>query len=133
MLTVRETIATLLTANADLLDLGLPEDAVYQADTVDSPTEKQFLVLRWGTEQPGMGAVTRRPLTIWSYGEFGDPTTTERIAVAAGKYLSSLFDIATYDGRIGQIQDGFRGPDLQDDGWKRLVIPYNVTVNASGV
>jgi len=135
--TTRETIVTTLNDAQSLRDLGLPEDAIVQADTLDSPTVRPFVVVRWLDEQPGVGAVTPRPFDLWVYDDPGDYTRCERIGVESLKILSDLDPIKTETGWISQIRTHGRGlgrgQDLYDDGYEAVVIPFRAIAIASGL
>lgn len=129
----REWAAVRLNNSARLRDLGLPPDSVFDADTADSPTEKPFIVLRWGEEQPGMGNARVFPLDLWVYDGFGDHSRCARIADAAADELAA--DLPSAVGEEGWVYgldtkgSGLgRGGDLKDDGYDALVVPYHVRV-----
>jgi hypothetical protein len=141
LLTTRETIATLLNEDPGLRDLGLPEDAILQADTVSSPEMRPFGVIRWMDAVAGIGPVTRRPFTVWWYDEDGDYSRIDKLSARGRDLLESQGPIATFSGVISQIQgspntstNGLgRGPDLYDDGYKCVVIPWRFQAIATGV
>ena len=133
MSTARETTAELLNNNPALLELGLPEDAVIQADSAQSPTQRPFIVLRWGDQQPGLGNYTRRPMTLWVYDEEGDPTRAERIGNKACEILKSHMQVKTDTGWILEFREMLQGADLFDEIFDALVIPFNGLAVASGV
>jgi hypothetical protein len=131
MNTIRETVAIALNDSSILRDLGLPENATFQADTADSPEMRPFIVIRWGDEIQRMGPAYVRELTLWFYDEFGDYTRCESIAKAAPKYLANaLVQVPCTDGYISQILyigDGMgQGGDMADDTFNALVIPWTL-------
>lgn len=132
-LSTRELVATILNESEELRLLGLPADNVLQADTVESPESYPFIVVRWGEEEPGMGATTVRPFDLWGYDREGDYDRIERLVVAAGRILSGLDPIRKDGGWLTAIQDRKRGGDLADDGFEAVVIPYHLAAVASGV
>lgn len=131
--TTREIIATILRESPELRELGLPEGNVFQADTLDSPDSKPFIVVRWGEEETGMGATKVRPFDLWGYDDEGDYTRIERIVVAAGRILSSIDPIKKEGGWLTAIRDQHRGGDLADEGFNAVVIAYHLSAIASGV
>jgi len=140
MPTTRETIADMLAESTDLRNAGLSAsqhsddyNAVYQADTSDSPQEEFFLVLRWGKARAGMGRSNFNPLTIWCYGPIGNYTKLDRIASAAVAVLTGNDPIEKEGGWITQIRDLQRGPDARDNGYQKAVVPYDLEVVASGI
>ena len=140
-LTTRETIATILNTDTELRALGLAEDSVFQADTMESPSMRPFVVVRWLQEQPGLGSVSRRPFDLWWYGEEGSYDTIEKLGYTALRILGAIEQRVTFDGRILQVhtqpRPGIpnvgRGDDLYDDGYKALVIPFRCQAVASGL
>lgn len=132
-LTLRETVAMAVNDSEVLRDLGLPADAVFQADQADSPTMRPFVVLRWLEQQRGLAHIKRNPFTAWVYDERGDNTRAEYISDGIGEVLSSLMGIQTKTGWILEIEKGERGADLDDDGFEALVVPRNMVAIASGV
>lgn len=138
-LTTRERVATLLNNHPDLLALGLPTDAVIQADTADSPTFRPFIVIRWLDVAQRMGPVSVRPFELWGYDTEGDYTRIERILVKAAEILTgeSSVPMQTTSGCISQIKDdtlGYgRGSDLYDEGYKAVVIPWRLQAVATGL
>jgi hypothetical protein len=140
-LTTRETIATTINESTVLRDLGLPENAVFQADTMESPTMRPFVVIRWLQEQAGIGPVSRRPFDLWWYGKEGDYDTIEKLGVTAQGILGIMEQVETVSGRIMRIHTTpipsvpniGRGDDLWDDGYKAPVIPFRCQAVASGL
>jgi hypothetical protein len=137
MATSREFIATLLNEAPSLKALGLEDNAVVQADTVDSPTMDMFIVLRWLDERPGMGAVTRRPFDLWIYDRPGDYDRVLRVGRQALLILDAVEQSPIEGGWITRIEtkrDGLgRGSDMYDEGYERLVVPFRAMAIASGL
>ena len=104
--TARDTVAQFLSQSDELRALGLPEDAVYQADTAESPSQKPFIVIRWGDTETKMHTSWVDPVDLWVYDDFGDYTRATKIAKAAARILvENVVDIKTSDGRISQMGD----------------------------
>jgi hypothetical protein len=123
--------------NEILTELGLPTDAVLQADTATTPTMRPFIIVRWLDEQPGIGPVSLRPFDLWGYDEEGDYTRIERILKDAADILTDIIALPTESGMISQIRGkgiGLgRGSDLYDDGYKCVVIPWRLQAVATGL
>lgn len=139
-LTTRERIAYFLNNNQALLDLGLEENAVVQADTTESPTMRIFLVIRWLDTIQKLGPVSKRPFELWGYDcQGGDYTMIEKILGKAAELLTSetLVPLKTATGCISQIRDnetGYgRGSDLYDEGYNAVVIPWRFVAIATGL
>lgn len=123
-----------------LRDLGIQEGHVYQADTLESPTQEDLplIVVRWLDSQPGAGSVERAPFDIWCYGKKGDFTTPEKV----GKRVIALMNAVLQEPLIG---DGLlmvvetkgaglgRGQDLYDDQWDSPVIPFRCRAVGRGL
>jgi hypothetical protein len=133
MATTRDTIATILNNSETLRSLGLPADSIYQADTVDSPEQRPFIVIRWGDDETGMGKTTTRPFDLWVYDEFGDYNRADQIARAAAAELVALEQVPTDTGWIMSVLDRRKGGDLADEGFDALVVPYHLAAVANGV
>lgn len=133
----RETVVLMINNNDDLMELGLPADAVIQADTATSPAMRPFIIVRWLDEQPGIGPVSVRPFDLWGYDKEGDYTRIERILKKAADILTGQIAIPTESGMISQIKGSGqglgRGSDLYDDGYKCVVIPWRFQAIASGL
>lgn len=135
MVTTREVIAIALNESQLLKNLGLGDNRVFQADTVESPKvdEGMFLVIRWGTERPGMGPVSIRPFDLYAYDRLGDPTAADRLVKAAADVAAGISQTPVEGGLLSQVVKGLRGADMQDDGYRALVVPHSMTARASGV
>lgn len=134
MPTAREVVAQRLITSSVLATLGLPTDAVYQADTTDSPAGKPFIVIRWGEQETAMGANTVRPFDLWVYGEFGDYDVVQKMAKATVPILVGPLQIPLDDGGfLSQILDRGIGGDLADDGFDALVVPYHFAATGRGL
>lgn len=137
MSNVRETIAEALNTDAILRALGLPLNAVYQADTMDSPTVFPFIVLRWTDTLLGIADITRRPFEIWCYGGEGDITGAEDIGHRALSVVNAISGQAVDNGIILAVEIRGnalgRGRDMFDDGFNSLVIPFRALAVARGV
>ncbi len=136
--TVRDTVAQLLMQAPTLRALGLPEKAVFQADTAESPSMKPFLVVRWGDEEESLGSTRVRPFDLWGYDELGDYNRITKIVVEAARYLSEeCIHVATSSGGISQFLSSGSGRglggDLADDGFDAVVKPYRMAAVGRGV
>ena len=129
----RATLAQLLKQAPSLRELGLAENAVFQADTAESPSMKPFLVIRWGDNEQMVGTTWVDPIDIWGYDELGDYTRITAIVREAARYLSEeCIHVATASGRISQFVDRGIGGDLADDGFDAVVKPYRMAAVGNG-
>lgn len=129
MATMREFIATTLDESAALTALGLADDGVFQADTVDDPGEMPFIVLRWAQADPGLGAVGKHGFEIWVYDNPGDYTRAEEIGKQAIRILAALdperLDAGAVLMKVETTGPGLgQGRDLYDDAWGAVVLPF---------
>jgi len=130
----RTTLAQLLMQAPTLRALGLAEDAVFQADTAESPSMKPFLVVRWGDNEVKNGTSWVDPIDLWGYDEMGDYTRITAIVKEAARYLSEeCLQVVTLSGRISQFLDRGIGGDLADDGFDAVVKPYRLAAVGNGV
>lgn len=132
--TNRDATAQLLMQAPTLRALGLPERAVFQADTAESPSVKPFLVLRWADEEERVGDSRVRPFDMWGYDEMGDYNRITKIVREAARYLSDeCFHVMSDLGSISQYVDRGIGGDLVDDGFDAVVKPYRMAAIGRGV
>lgn len=131
---MRDTVNAFLQAQPTLHALGLPEeDSVFQADTLNSPSQKPFIVVRWGEQEAAVGESGAHPCDLWVYDEFGDYNRATKIAKEALRLLQrEILQVATDDGRISQIRARGIGADLADDGFEALVIPGHFVAIGNG-
>lgn len=137
----RVTIIETINGMTSLRELGLPADAVFQADTLESPNFFPFIVVRFLPEIGGVGPVSRRPFDLWGYDKPGSYTRIERILRKAAEELHQIHSVQTESGWISLIAalstrqaDGLgRDADLYDDGYEAVVIPWHCYAVASGL
>lgn len=134
MPTLREFVPTLLNQSQVLRDLGLPENAIFQADTIDSPLIRPFFVIRWLDEQDAIQKFRRRPFSLWVYDEHGTYDRIDALGAAAKMILKDeeLFPTPVTNGMLLDIRDGLRGRDLIDEGYDALTVEWRYQAIASG-
>lgn len=134
MPTLREFVPTLLNQSQVLRDLGLPENAIFQADTIDSPVIRPFFVIRWLDEQDAIQKFRRRPFSLWVYDEHGTYDRIDALGAAAKMILKDeeLFPTPVTNGMLLDIRDGLRGRDLIDEGYDALTVEWRYQAIASG-
>lgn len=132
--TARDTLAQLLAQAPSLRALGLPEGAVFQADTAESPSMRPFLVVRWGDNEQRIDGSWVDALDLWGYDELGDYNRITAIVKEAARYLvQECVHVRTTTGRISQFVDRGIGGDLADDGFDAVVKPYRLAAVGNGV
>lgn len=132
--TLREFVPTLLNGSQILRDLGLEQDAIFQADTVDSPLMRPFFVIRWLDEIEAIQKFRRRPFDLWVYDEHGTYDRIDALGSAAKLILKDeeLFPTKISNGMLLDIRDDLRGRDLIDEGYDALTVQWRFTAIASG-
>lgn len=133
METTEDTIALAIVADPELIDLGVVETAIYQAETAENPTERPFITIRWGESERGIGPVNRKNFDVWVYDNFGDFDRARKVARRIGKMLDVFPQTQTAEGWITRIEDQGTGGDFADDGYKCLVVPQHLRAVASGI
>lgn len=137
----REALAMTINAMADVQALGLPVNAVFQADTLEAPTTRPFVVIRWGQATPGSGRNNFRPFELWGYDDKGDYTRIESIVTQIRNNLIGVppevvDPILTNSGWILKIEDNKiglgRGQDSFDVGFDCVVLPWRMQAVANG-
>ena len=132
--TNRDAVAQLLMQAPTLRALGLPENAVFQADTAESLPMKPFFVIRWADEEERVGDSRVRPFDLWGYDELGDYNRITRLVKEAARYLTEeCFHVVSTEGSISQFVDRGIGGDLADDGFDAVVKPYRMAAVGRGV
>lgn len=112
--------------------IGLPaQRAVFPADTVDSPSTKPFVIVRWVDTGVRMGGAVKRPAVLWFYDEEGDYTRAKKLRARATTLLLALPPQQLDTGFFAQFDEGADGGDLADPGWQALVAPKNLTAVGS--
>lgn len=112
----RAAVQTLLEADEALQGLGV--GAVYAADSVDTPGEDCFLVIRW---QPSTwifkGKATDR-FTVWAHDVEHDYGRIQDVLERVKTILDGAFHVAGDDGWVlTQADWRGEGPDLTDQGY----------------
>jgi len=131
--TNRDALAQWINQCDEIAALGFTPGNVFQADTLNSPSEKPFIVVRWGEREASMGSSVATTVTLWVYDSFGDFNRATGIAKTLGEYLAiNIVDIRTKSGGISQIFDLGTGGDLADDGFEALVIPQTLRIIGRG-
>lgn len=143
MATTRETIVQYLNDLESLRELGLGEDRILQADTIDGAIPESFpwIVIRWLGDDGGLANTSIRPFDLWGYDSPGDYSRIEKILYTAANELGIMDPTPTDSGLIVAVETGVpnrrsglgRGQDLYDDGFEAVVIPWRCRAVASGV
>jgi hypothetical protein len=122
--------------NIGLRALGLPADAVYSAENVDTPdTTKPFIIIRWTDRQSNFVA-RRAPsrenlVDFWVYDKRGDYTRIDRMLARISALMDAVVAQPTETGWITQIDWVGDGGDNYDDVWKAIARTATYRVIAS--
>lgn len=132
---MRATIVRLLNGDAELRNIGLPKDAIYQADSTDTPPEKPFIIIRWSDRESAY-ALRRGPsqpnlVDLWCYDERGDFSRIDAIIKRIKQIFDEVSAVQTPTGWITQIDWVGDGGDNYDDTWKAIVRTSTYRVIAS--
>lgn len=131
----RALIEELLTTDAELIALGIDEDAVFNQHDIDERpfANRRFIVLRWeeatnfSQSYTGMrNGLNRAPrmLTIWVHSPIKFSTDFEAIDQILDR-IDLIFDavegVAGSDGyTVTVIRNSGRSGDLKDEGWQTI-------------
>lgn len=135
-MTVRDLVFEKLCTDAELNALGFTRSNIYPAWSRDStPATVEghtFMILRWGTKEPGVGPVTPRLLDIWAYNvePFFDPL--ESALIRCRSVLLPLPGQFADPGWVVGVEWQGAGPDGLDEGYRAHYISENYRITASG-
>lgn len=117
-MTVRETVFTLLTTDAELQAEGIDVDSVWNIEAVDNPDRgKPFLVTAWAeVPRPTHPAARRRNLLVWAHDEGGDYSRIDRILERVRQLLVGT----VHQGGITQVDWEGASGDLYDTGFRTI-------------
>lgn len=134
---MREIIVAAIRGSADITDLGVASEAVFAGD-IDTPTQRPFIQLRWGSTTPGMGTpgrgMDRRGLVIWVHDQPNDYTRIDQIIRAMKRMFYDL--VATPDGAgdwLSQMDYVGDSDDLSDDGHGTICRTSTWTIVGTGL
>lgn len=130
---MRKLVWSLITGDATLNAEGVVAASVLADQSVDSPTVRPFLVLRWGPVVRGVGSVQVRDLTVWVHDEPADFARIDRIIRRLRTLLESA--VGMQEGGGGWlVQADWQGDsaDLADDAYGTITRNTSFRVVASG-
>jgi len=113
---MRAIVRAAIIADPTLAGLGVVSAGVLAGD-VDTPQQRPFLNLRWGTTLPGLDIVSRRTLVIWVHDEPNDYSArVDSILVQLRTVLASLVGQDNGTGHVVGVEWTGDSDDLVDDG-----------------
>lgn len=132
---LRELVYRSLSNVAALEIAGLVPGAVYPAFSPDSPAERVWLVLRWGTTVPGVGPANSGDLALWAYDREERYDRIEEVLKACRPIMDSLVAAVLApagSGAILGVNWQGSGPDGYDDTYPAWTRFESYLVTASG-
>lgn len=119
-MTARAAIYNLLSSDSQLLALGVEE--VYASNSIDTPEENIFLVLRGETgESRAYGSRAVEHLTVWVHSKDRDYSTLDLILKRVKTLLGSAVHLAGSDGwTLTQADWRSDSADLVDGGFHTI-------------
>lgn len=129
--TLRGEIASILANDAGLQTQGLGPMDVY-GSTVDTPPNRPFLVLRWGTTTRGMGTTNRRTLTVWVYDQPNDYHRIDLMVKRIKEIFRELEGTVYEWGSITTIEWEQDSDDGEDDVYGTILRTSQYSILATG-
>jgi hypothetical protein len=135
-MTVRDLVFEALCTDSELAGLGYTRANIYPGWSRDSTPEaiegELFMVLRWGTKEPGVGAVVPRLLDIWAYNKEPFFETPEKALIRCRSILAPLPGRFADPGWVLGVEWQGAGPDGLDEGYRAYYVSENYRITASG-
>lgn len=129
---MRAFIFSLLSDDPLLNGLGITEASLYAGD-IDSPAERPFGVLRWGTTDPGISSVNSQFLTVWIHHNPGNEDVIRAIKLRIRSLLTALGGNATENGWLVDVKWEGDSSDLSDDVLGTIIQQSNYSLIGSGI
>lgn len=117
----RAAIYTALKADAEI-DYAAPGYGCYQNNSVDTPPEAQFLILRWLDTTPGP-TKSRGPVTlqVWAHDHSGSYAVIDKMLARVRDILTAMTHVDGADGKTVTCVDWTgESQDLYDDGFRTI-------------
>lgn len=129
---MRAAIRTAIVNDATLQSLGVVPEAVYAGD-VDTPPERPYVVLRWGsTGNTGIAQVQPRFLTVWVHDKPNDYELVDAIIRRIRTVLAGLIGTAHDTGWFVDIEWTGDSDDLVDESHGTILRQSRYTLMTSG-
>lgn len=123
----RGAVHELLESDVELQALGV--EAVYGSNSIDSPEEQCFVVIRW---EPSEGVFSDRGVdrcSVWAHDKERDYGRIDKILDRARAILNAAVHVAGADGyTLTQARWTGFGPDLVDGGFHTITRYADFTV-----
>lgn len=123
----RAAVHTLLEDDVDLQDIG--SQAVYASNSVDTPAEEVFLIIKWETTTSAFKSRGRDRVSIWAHDRQRDYGRIDKLLHRVRELLTDTVQRAGGDGWTMTLAewDG-EGPDLVDGGFDTITRFADFTV-----
>lgn len=118
-MSARAALQTLLEADQVLLDLGV--GAVYPTNSVDTPAEDLFLIIRWDPSTKVFGTTGTDRFSIWAHDRQRDYGRIAEVLERLKNLVPAQVHLRGADGWVLTTADWLgEGPDLYDPGYETL-------------
>jgi len=135
-MSVRDLVFEALCNDAQLNGYGFKRENIYPLMSRDSPPETiegtVFMVLRWGTKEPGVGPVIPRLLDLWVYNRDPFYELLENALIRARAILAPLPGSFANPGWVVGVEWQGAGPDGIDEAYRAYYLSENYRITASG-
>lgn len=130
---MRALIMQAIIADPLINALGITNDNSFAVD-VDTPEQRPFLQLRWGTNQPALSKtqIGRRTLTLWVHDEPGDYARIDTIIFRLRELLPMLEGQSNGLGHLVAAEWSGDSEDLSDDGHRTIARWTSFSLVGSG-
>lgn len=124
----------LLKADSGLIALGYLEEGVYSGYGGDSPPQRLFMILRWGSTGRGVGPANSVALDIWVYNREPDYGPVVDAIARIKELLPTLIAKRFADGSGGVLGADWQGDgdDSYDDAYKAFMRRTSWLMTAGG-
>lgn len=130
--TMRALVRSAIIADTTLAALGVVAGGVLAGD-VDTPEQRPFLNLRWGTTTLGLDVVQRRDLVIWVHDRHNDYSVkVDPILLRLRTVLTSLVGMSNGLGHVVGVEWTGDSADLVDDGHDTITRTASFSLVGSG-
>lgn len=102
-------------------DTELALEAVYAANSVDTPPESWFAVVSWGVSTPAYGTTGREQVFVYFHDRNRDYGRINRGLTRLKELLDASVGVEGADGIVLSVAEwNGESPDLRDDGYDTL-------------
>jgi hypothetical protein len=117
MANVRQYVYDLIRTDPVIQSLGFDTDSMFNANDVDTPQVRPFMVFRWGAASVGLDVVNIRSLQVWVHDAGTDYTNIDLALERVRTVLTAIAGASTGDAGKWVIQIEWAGDsdDLDDD------------------